>query len=406
MLEILVIADDFTGALDTATQFSKNGIKTVAYTSSAAFLENKLKDVTACVVNTDSRHLKSDDAYQIVRTIVEYGIRQGAHYIYKKTDSALRGNIGKELEAVLDGTAKKSILFAPAYPKNDRVTIDGVQYYKGVPVAKTVYGRDPINPVCTSDISEVISSQTTVKTVKIPTGRMADAPSEKVIYIHDAATEQEISDICDTALKQERPVLMAGCAGLAEALAQKISKGEAVQTDGFSKVEKVLVVSGSLNPVSYDQLAYAKSRSCPSIILREAVELDDSYPATPEYRSLISKAKSILNEKKMLILESCASEKKSSISYKQPAEAIGRIARDILQGEEGYGLVVFGGDTLLAITNQLYHGEIEPKHEIVTGIPLSIAVDYHNTERVIVTKSGGFGEKNVLETICSYLTGK
>lgn len=404
MLDILVIADDFTGALDTATQFSKNGITTIAYTSSTAFLENQPKEIPACVVNTDSRHLKPDEAYRVVKKIAEYGVRQGARCIYKKTDSALRGNIGKELEAVLDGTAKKTIFFAPAYPKNDRITVDGVQYYKGVPVAETVYGQDPIDPVRTSDIAEVISSQTSVKTVKIPAGQAVSETDGKAIYIHDASTEGEIDHICGAALRQETPVLMAGCAGLAEALARKMAKGPAGKPFRAAAVEKILIVSGSLNPVSYGQLAYAKRRGCPSIALREAIELDSAYSGTPEYSGLISRAKRLWAEKKILIIESCAAEKKSGISYQQPAEAIGKITRDILRGEDGYGLVVFGGDTLLAITDQVFSGEIEPKDEIAAGIPLSIAVDHDHVERVIVTKSGGFGEENVLEIICNYFT--
>ena len=71
--------------------------------------------------------------------------------------------------------------------------------------------------------------------------------------------------------------------------------------------------------------------------------------------------------------------------------------------EEDYSLVVFGGDTLQAVTDRLFCGEIEPLLEIRTGIPLSLAVDRQGREHVIVTKSGGFGDENVIETICEYL---
>ena len=66
---------------------------------------------------------------------------------YKKTDSALRGNIGAELSAALDGSGAGVLSFLPAFPRMNRTTAAGIHYIDGIPAAKSVFGQDPFNPV-------------------------------------------------------------------------------------------------------------------------------------------------------------------------------------------------------------------------------------------------------------------
>jgi uncharacterized protein YgbK (DUF1537 family) len=42
-----------------------------------------------------------------VSSAVKWGERHGITHIYKKTDSALRGNVGAELKALLDATGNR-----------------------------------------------------------------------------------------------------------------------------------------------------------------------------------------------------------------------------------------------------------------------------------------------------------
>lgn len=407
MAKVLVIADDFTGALDTAIQFSKHGLETIACTSGEAFLERSAGSEQVCVVNTDTRHSRPADAYTAVRSIAAAGCAAGVRCIYKKTDSALRGNVGKELEAVLDAAGGGTLHFAPAYPKNQRFTRKGIQYYRELPISETEYGRDPIEPMVCSDIAQIIAQQSAVPVLRHP----ADvAEGTKHILLWDAETEQHLDAVCTAALSQQkRPVLLAGCAGLAERLARHIGPGQAAHRP-LPTANRVLLVSGSLHPTSVAQMAWAKRKGCPCISLRETAELTAAFRETPDYGALIRRAKAMLAQQGILLLEPAAAmdddscrRRRTAEDCKAPAVAIGAITRDILADEDNYGLVVFGGDTLQAVTDRLFCGEIEPLLEIRTGIPLSLAVDRRGRERIIVTKSGGFGDENVIETICEYL---
>ena len=162
MVKLLIVADDFTGALDTGVQFTARGARTCVVTDPAYDFSRAKAETQVLVLDAETRHLTPEAAYSVVRRAVEGALRAGFTHIYKKTDSALRGNVGAELTAVLDGAGAESISFLPALPKMDRITRRGIHYIDGVPVAESVFGRDPFEPVGASSVAEIIAAQSEV----------------------------------------------------------------------------------------------------------------------------------------------------------------------------------------------------------------------------------------------------
>ena len=117
---LLIIADDFTGALDTGVQFAARGIKTRVVVGADAALTHQNADVL--VVDTETRHLPAAQAYAAVEGLVQRAKYAGFAYLYKKTDSALRGNVGAELTALLSASGSRQLAFLPAFPQMNRVT--------------------------------------------------------------------------------------------------------------------------------------------------------------------------------------------------------------------------------------------------------------------------------------------
>ncbi len=155
MPKLLIVADDLTGALDTGIQFAKRGIGTrILIRADAGFLDAAQAEEVV-VVNTASRHMPADEAYRIVFRAVRAAEESGFDCFYKKTDSALRGNVGAELTAMRDAL-RRPVALAPAYPAMGRTTVGGIQYIDGVPVAETAFGRDPFAPVLSSDVGEIL----------------------------------------------------------------------------------------------------------------------------------------------------------------------------------------------------------------------------------------------------------
>ena len=128
MLKLLVIADDFTGALDTGVQFSSRGAKTKVITDPQYDL-SLANELDVLVLDSETRHLASERAYEIVNNFVKRVVSRFSNInIYKKTDSGLRGNIGSELSAAMDALNFDKMAFIPAFPAMNRVTKNSIHY--------------------------------------------------------------------------------------------------------------------------------------------------------------------------------------------------------------------------------------------------------------------------------------
>ena len=63
-MKLLILADDFTGAMDTGCQFARNKIPTWILTSPRT---QELPDSQVLVVNTQTRHADPSEAYRSVQ---------------------------------------------------------------------------------------------------------------------------------------------------------------------------------------------------------------------------------------------------------------------------------------------------------------------------------------------------
>ena len=86
MVKLLIIADDFTGALDTGVQFTKVGIKTKVLVNTELNLDQN-SDVEVLVLNAETRHLEKKQAYDIIYRLIKTAEKAKIPFIYKKTDS-------------------------------------------------------------------------------------------------------------------------------------------------------------------------------------------------------------------------------------------------------------------------------------------------------------------------------
>ena len=65
MTKLLVIADDFTGALDTGIQFAREGTKTCVAIGADGVLASRA-DYPVIVIDSETRHLPHIEAYEPV----------------------------------------------------------------------------------------------------------------------------------------------------------------------------------------------------------------------------------------------------------------------------------------------------------------------------------------------------
>lgn len=423
MIKLLVIADDFTGALDTGVQFSKQGVATLVATDNQLCFKDIGNEIEVLVLDIESRHVSAGEAYKRVGNVVKKAIETGIDYIYKKTDSTLRGNIGAELAALLDISSRNQLPFIPAFPKNHRITVNGIQYVSGEEINKTVFAQDPFTPVKHSSIIDIIRQQSNITTESISTEnyiRTEKEYQEKTICIFDAQTDLDMEKIGRELKKTNRLNILAGCAGFAEILPEllELKKGE-MKWQGNK--ENVLIVSGSVNQIAIDQISFAKKRGYRAITLSPKQKLNSHCHEFQDFNkdNLDDKIIKGLKEFHKVILESVSSReqilitKEFAINKGIPLETIpfcivnnmGEIVKRVLDKFLIGNLLVFGGDTLFGIIDKIQCEGIFPIKEIAPGVVAAKAVFKDGKFLRILTKAGGFGEIDIINIIDEFIFG-
>ena len=381
MLLLLILADDFTGALDTGVQFAACGIPTrVVVGEQVDFAAN---DAAVLVVDTETRHLPAAEAYAVIAKLTREAMSAGVFSIYKKTDSALRGNIGAELSALLKTSGERQLPFLPAFPQIDRVTRDGVHYISGVPVTESPFGIDPFEPVRHARVTELIGEQTDVPAHSFPTLKEGEAvPEQEGILVFDAGSLDDLASTGRALFQNGKPRLMAGCAGFA-ALLPDLMKVTERRTVTMPKLDpRLLVVCGSVNSITLRQLDVAEQNGFSRLRLTPRQKLDPGYwesesgnQPTADYAAA-----------RGLDLEGLRVGIASSIGH-----MLGKLFTSPALGT----LLLTGGDTLLQCMNCVGIKELEPVCEMEKGVVLA-RFTYRGCTRYVITKSGGFGHEKLL----------
>ncbi|WP_085832406.1 four-carbon acid sugar kinase family protein [Clostridium merdae] len=413
MARLLIIADDFTGAFDTGVQFAARGAATTVVTDPNYDFRSIEKNVEVLVMVAETRHLSPKDAYAIVYNTVIRAQNAGITYIYKKTDSALRGNVGSELTALMDATGITTIPFLPALPKLNRITKEGIHYINGVPVAQSVFGQDPFEPVLDSSVAEILGKQTTVPVVMHPRQEITEI-SGPGIHLFDAETDADLRQI-GKELGIEHLQFCAGCAGFAAVLADLLNlKGELPRLPVLQKT--LFVVCGSVNPVTISQMKAAQEQGFPHVNLTAVQKLEQSWANSKFAEECIHQWLAIARQEKRFILDANDPEGcKDTDSYAQEhgltlEQLRVRISTNLavlMKRMLDYGLqatlLCTGGDTLLALMRAVHVSELTPICELATGVVLTKFVYIQKTYHII-SKSGGFGERDLLLNLAEQIS--
>jgi uncharacterized protein YgbK (DUF1537 family) len=192
--KLLVIADDLTGATDVAGQFAKAGVPTLIPLGGSAFERIESRFEVVCI-SSESRHRTPSDAARRVHEIARAAAQMGFEYIYKKTDSTLRGNIGSELQSLLLAVGQDRIAFVPAFPRMGRTTRDGFHFVHGQPLHLTPFAQDPLSPMRENYIPAVLARQTTLPIHCVPLEVIRQrhvGMDQPGIHVFDAEQESDL----------------------------------------------------------------------------------------------------------------------------------------------------------------------------------------------------------------------
>lgn len=376
----LVLADDLTGSLEAGAKFARQGIASLVTVDPGEQIPVISPNVSVLVIDTETRHASSHDAAHKVFELARKAAAAGFSLIYKKTDSTLRGNIGGELSGLLKAYPESDLLYVPSYPRMGRTVKDGVLYVYGHPVNTTEFGADALNPVDESSILKLLQSGIRRPIISI-TKPILKRTDEKAVYVCDADSEEEVHAFARFFVESSTFKLAAGPAAFLHYLAREMTLPQCPLIP-LPQVRRALIVNGSRNRCSGEQLRYAEKKGF----------------------AVIDPALAPANNSNWCILRDKAQ------ATEAPHEAACRIAhevRRVLRKIDFDALVIFGGDTARAVLKALGSSIIHPIGEVLEGIPVSkisfrlSSPDSKEYERdlILITKAGGYGPVSVLPTI-------
>ncbi|WP_338470775.1 four-carbon acid sugar kinase family protein [Niallia sp. XMNu-256] len=420
-MKLAVIADDLTGANDTGVQFARQNLKTTVLFSETKLQPDHLKD-DVIVLSSDSRALTPEKAYESVFQLSDSLKQLNVSKIYKKIDSTMRGNIGSEIDAVMDAFHFKLALVVPAFPKGKRETIDGYHYVNGKRLEETEIARDPVTPVKESYLPKLLQEQTkrtvgllSITDVRKGKGHLSEKMKEfssdqssKVIII-DATTDEELQTIVEATEGVNENFLWVGSAGIASHLFNQDQDEENIKTIQLEDRPPVLIVAGSVNPVVDKQIKVLKEKNRINEIIISPEEFFYEDRRKLEMERIVREGQAILEKGDLVVTTNREQKAIKRIKELQQqlglspfqsgkiiAESMGSIAGELIKTKSISGTVLTGGDIAGATCKVLNSEGIRVIGEVESGIPYGKLFGGLFDGMPIVTKAGAFGTEQAL----------
>lgn len=404
---IFIVADDLTGANDSAIQFTKNGFATYVAITANNLDQNQISDYGAVAINTDTRAMPPADAFAAVHQLVkEQRAAFPDAYYYKKIDSLFRGNPVQEIEAVMDAGAFHSAYVVPAFPEGNRSMTQGeiLNLGKTIDVAD-LFNKESIKKIGHVAIEEVRKGKEHL---------LAFVEELKCkgcqIILFDGESNADLETVHSVFEEAKKDVLLCGSAGIASYIK---NQSEQTKTNQPQNIREgiLLYAIGSRSQVTAKQVRHLmREGSDLSIAILNAEEIKQGDAAKEVARVLDELFKEGLKEECLLVLDSLFEE--SDFNLKVTAEmetaakkimkVIGDIAVQINANKPISKIIATGGDTALEICKTFGASGIILREEILPGVPYGEIVGGDLDGAVIATKSGGFGEEQALIDIRNF----
>ncbi|MFC7530880.1 four-carbon acid sugar kinase family protein [Actinoplanes sp. GCM10030250] len=347
-----LVADDLTGATDAAVPFAAAGWSAHLLRGTAA-IEPGGDRPCLLAVATGVRAAGDDEAAAVTAAAVRDLLARGCDRLYLKVDSTMRGSVAAQLRGALAGWSQAHpgavVVLCPAFPEQGRTVTGGRVLVGGVPLARTAAARDPVTPVTSSLLSDLLSGTAGLTTT-------------------DAGTDADLDAIAADLDRSGSRRVAAGSAGLASALARRWPVA-GFTPDPLRPSRRILVAVSSLHPVA----------------LSAVERLRAARPAVDVITTPTSRATAVA----------------TAASFgKRVAHQLTQIPYD--------AVVLVGGDGAAAVLDHVRADAVTVHSALAPGVPIGTIRGGPAHGVHLVTRSGGFGSAGSLVDIVDQLgtTGK
>ncbi|KRB51256.1 hypothetical protein ASE04_10750 [Rhizobium sp. Root708] len=341
-LQVAVIADDLTGALDTGTPFVDAGLSVAVAIEVDAIADALASGCDVVVVNTASRALPEEEAARRVSAAAKAFLAASPRIVLKKIDSRLKGNVAAESVALASIFGHEAIVVAPAIPDQERLTRNGCVVGRGVdaplPIADLFDGHD------------------------------------RPVRVRDAETDLDLDGVVSEFDWTRN--LAVGARGIGLALARKIGGPDRVGK-AIAASSRTVFAFGSRDPITAAQMAKLEASGA------LAVSVDAPMGTLP-----------LDIRPDLPALLRCTGEMTAEAT--DVAERFAKGVKSVVEAARPEMLMVGGGDTALAVFRELGIRVLRPKGEVEAGIPWFDVTTADGLGLRCAVKSGGFGNSDSL----------
>jgi uncharacterized protein YgbK (DUF1537 family) len=350
MTSLRLLADDLTGALDSAAEF-------VALTGPVqAFWHGAIPPELPpnAALDSGTRERDANNAAAIVHRLAPHIASGGI--AFKKIDSLLRGHTIAELAACMHDWHYCAL--APAFPYQGRITKDGRQH------ARTADGT--WHPV-----GEDLVAALRKTGIPAQPGQF-DTALRPGITVFDAETDDDLRQVVATVRRHPHRVLWSGTGGLAQALAAGATAPSLPPLPG-----PILGLFGSDQPATTAQLAACEPHW---INTTDAAAIKRRLDTTG--------------------LALVSFDMPAGTSRAAAASLIADECQELARTLPPPGtLLIAGGETLRTLCQALGATSLEVQGRIVPGVPRSIMRGGRWNGITVISKSGAFGHTNLLRDL-------
>lgn len=420
-----IVADDVTGANDIGLMYAKHGYKVEVF---SVYQELDLRSIQADVIvlDTNSRADEPAVAYEKVFAATKKLLPLNCRLLTKKTCSVFRGNVGSEFDAMLDAAKKDFAVVIAAFPKNGRITKEGIHYVHGKILSESEFAQDPIHPMTKDDLREIVVSQSrrpvsllnyrvVAKGVTAVRNEVEKYRSRGGYLIVDSTSQDDLKTVA-RALAEEP--LIFGSSALAEELPKFWGPPQVglIMNDLPRNSVGTLMVAGSVTPQTKSQVRYLREQGFP-VRAVDTRRLFAPKERAEEIDKAVSWASSIVKSGRPALVYGRHEPKEIEETLEAALRAgfskieanrlvsctLGEITRRIVEMNKVKRLVVAGGETSndvcrsLGIIGNLVLKEIQP------GLPSGLSRG--RNELLVVLKSGSFGTPDFLVKALEHLEG-
>lgn len=428
-MKIGVVADDITGANDIGSMFANGGYRVHVYAWDRFDASSPtLEALDVCIIDTNSRLDSPELAYRKVFAATEQLQAVGCPRFFNKTCSVFRGNVGAEFDAMLDALHEHFAVVVLGFPKNGRLTRDGIHYVHGQRLEESPFRQDPIHPMTQSRLEDILQSQTQRSVGSISHSVIAqgsrvlpehvEAMRERSDYlIFDVAEQATLATIAE-AVGDER--VLCGSSALAEELPAVWGPSEAQGRDDALPLADgagILTVAGSLTPQTAAQIEYMVMSGTPRVAVDTMCLFDQKKRQAEIERVVAQLLQPILAGEHALVHAAndpavVSSTRELGQRYGKSMTEVARLVTETLAEivaqtlhETGVRrLVVAGGETSAAVCRRMGIGGLRIWKEIQPGLPSCVSLT--DPPLLLVLKSGSFGTPDFLEQAVNHLAAQ